>query len=411
MAQIQPFRAMLPNPYYADQLVLTKPQAESVAGNIQKPGTLPPLKDLLETVARQRPETPESQAVAYQQINQTLKELLDNDRLLLDEQPGIYVYEVEHPTYRQTGIWALTELEDYRSGAIKTHELTLADSIRRLKNYREHTGLEGNPVLLTYVPDKEINRIIEQVKSRQKHTTLGNNYGVHRLWKIEDAKVQHKLMTKFNGIGTVYLADGHHRLESAVKLAEDMQSSGQQVYDRISSLYMSTAELRIQEYDRVIIPDGPIDTAEFLHQLLPHYYIHPAQTMVQSAEPHRLGLYVNGDWYHLVAKPRTYANKATANSIDAAILQDMVLAPIFGIHDPKTDPRLKFIGGRQAMNELLALIAVHPCSVVFTLCPLTVEELIAVAEAGNILPPKSTWIDPKVPYGLILYQHNNHESY
>ena len=153
MAQIQPFRAIRPNPFYADQLVFTTPQAESVSGDNTKTGALAPLKTLLETGARKRPETPEGQASAFQDIKNTLKDLFQKDQLWHEETPGIYVYEVVHKTYRQTGIWALTSLEDYRKGAIKIHELTFEDSVRRLTNYRRNTGLEGSPILLTYPPD------------------------------------------------------------------------------------------------------------------------------------------------------------------------------------------------------------------------------------------------------------------
>ena len=136
MATIKPFRAIHPNPFYADQLVFTKPQAESVAGNAEMPEGLPPLKTLLETGARLRPETSEMQSLAYNDINNTLKQLLESERLWLDATPCIYVYEVAHPLYKQVGIWVQTDLEE----PIKTHELTFDDSVRRIKNYREHTA-------------------------------------------------------------------------------------------------------------------------------------------------------------------------------------------------------------------------------------------------------------------------------
>src|SRR5260370_34194601 len=139
MAQIKPFKAVRPNPFYADQLVFTAPQAESVSGDYTKAGTLAPLKILLETGARKRPETPEGQARAFQDIKDTLKDLLKKDQLWHEQTPGIYVYEVVYKTYRQTGIWALTSLNDYRQGASRIHELTFADSIRRLTNYRRNT--------------------------------------------------------------------------------------------------------------------------------------------------------------------------------------------------------------------------------------------------------------------------------
>jgi uncharacterized protein (DUF1015 family) len=403
MARIQPFRAIRPNQQFADQLVLTKPQTASVAGE-----ALPPLKTILETGARLRPETGEGQAAAFGEINETLAALIANEMLIPEENPGIYIYEVETSAGKQTGIWAATNLADYIDGTIKTHELTFGDSVRRLKNYREATGLEGSPVLLTYQPDQGVNTIIARAKSGL-HTTLGNHFGVHRLWKIEDETQIRQLIKIFERIKTVYLADGHHRSDSATQLAEAQRQSNSKVFGTLSSLYMATDELRIEAYDRVVIPAQPINPAELLKKLLPHFYIQDGikGQSIQPHERHRFGLYISGNWYHLLAKPHTYQNRNAVQSIDAAILQDLVLDKIFGITDPKSDPRLKCAGGSKAMDEIQALLTRHPEAIAFTLRPLAIDELIAVADAGDILPPKSTWIDPKVPYGLLLNHHKS----
>jgi uncharacterized protein (DUF1015 family) len=405
MAQIQPFCAIRPNPFYADQLVFTSSQVESVSGDHTKAGALAPLKILLETGARHRPETPEGQARAYKDIKDTLQNLLEKDQLWREQTPGIYVYEVVHKTYRQTGIWALSSLEDYKKGAIRIHELTFADSVRRLKNYRENTGLEGSPILLAYPPDIIINRIIAETRTNNQKITLGNQQGLHRLWKIEDAEVQHQLINAFSHIPVAYLADGHHRIESSARLADEQCSKGLPVYDKISSLYMATDQLRIQEYDRVVIPLQPIEKIPFFQKLAEHFDIEPSRQLVQPRGIHRMGLYFGGKWYNLTARLHTYTNKGAADNLDAAILQEQILASIFGISDPKTDPRLKCAGGEKAMEEIMDIISIHPEAIAFTLCPLTVEQLIGVADAGEILPPKSTWIVPKIPYGLLLQHH------
>ncbi len=405
MAQIQPFKPIRPNPFYADQLVFTAPQAESVAGDNTKAGTLAPLKTLLETGARQRPETPEGQARAFQDIKDTLEDLLGKEQLWQEETPGIYVYEVVHKTYRQTGIWALTSLDDYRKGAIRIHELTFADSIRRLTNYRKNTGLEGSPILMAYQPDMTINRIIAETRKNSQKTTLGNQHGLHRIWKIEDPQVQQQLIDAFAHIPTAYLADGHHRIESSAILAGEQSLAGLPVFDRISSLYMATDQLRIEEYDRVVIPTVSIDKAWFFKQLEQHFDIQPSKQAIQPRATHCMGLYFAGKWYSLAAKPHTYINKSAAAILDASILQEMVLAPVFGIEDPKTDQCLKCAGGEKAMEEIEAIIKTNPDAIAFTLCPLSVEQLIAVADAGEILPPKSTWIVPKIPYALLLHHH------
>ncbi|MDB5137884.1 MAG: hypothetical protein JWP37_4487 [Mucilaginibacter sp.] len=404
MAQIQPFCPIRPNPFYADQLVFTGSQVESVSGDFSKEGSLAPLKILLETGARQRPETPAGQIAAYQDIKDMLKSLLAKDQLWREQTAGIYVYEVVHKTYRQTGIWTLTSLDDYTKGTIKIHELTFADSVRRLKNYRENTSLEGSPILLAYPPDITINRIIAETRKNNQKTTLGNQQGLHRLWKIESPEVQRQLIDAFAHIQTVYLADGHHRIESAARLEQDQKEKRLPVFDTISSLYMATDQLRIEEYDRVVIPPQKIEKIWFFQQLDRCFDIQSSKIPVQPRGVHCLGLYFGGKWYNLVARPHTYINKGAAANLDAAILQDHVLAPVFGISDPKTDPRLKCAGGEKAMEEIMDIIDTNPDAIAFTICPLSVEQLIAVANAGEILPPKSTWIVPKIPYGLLLYQ-------
>ena len=405
MANIQPFRAIRSNPFYADQLVFTSLQVESVSGDETKEGTLAPLKTLLETGARLRPETPEGQAKAFKDIKDTLKNLLESDKLWHEQAPGIYVYEVEHKTYRQTGIWALTSLDDYTQGNIKIHELTFADSIRRLTNYRRNTGLEGSPILLAYHPDITINRIIAETIKNSKKITYGNEHGLHHLWKIEEQPVQQHLIDAFAKIKTAYLADGHHRIESSALLAAEQRANGLTEFDYISSLYMATDQLRIEEYDRVVVPSKTIEKGVFFDRLKQHFDIHPSSQQVQPRKPHLVGMYFEKNWFELRAKSQLYNKQNAADNLDAYILQETVLAPIFGIEDPKTDQRLKCAGGEMAMDEINAILATYPDAIVFTLCPVSVEQLIAVAEAGEILPPKSTWIVPKIPYALLLHHH------
>jgi uncharacterized protein (DUF1015 family) len=404
MSTIKPFRPIQPNPRYADQLVFIRARPAFVSGDVTREGGL---KALLETRARLRPETPQGQEMAYRDIKETLQDLLERDQLRKDKTNGMYVYETVHQNYRQTGIWVLTDLDDYANGTIKTHELTIAESVRRMKNYRENTGLEGSPLLLTYPTDGTINAIIAIAKANQPKTILGNGHELHRLWKIGESALQEKLLTAFAGIAPVYLSDGHHRLESAALLAKEQREKGLPVYNDISSLYMATDQLRIEAYNRVVIPEEPIDKMKLFHQLSEHFHRkestgnHPVQPRV----PHGMGLYLDGRWYELLAKAHTYEHKTPVERIGAAILQEHVLSKIFGIHDPKTDSRLRYAGGEKALEEIGALFLAHPQAVAFTLCPLMVNELIAVADAGDILPPKSTWIVPKVPYGLLIHQY------
>jgi uncharacterized protein (DUF1015 family) len=406
MASIRPFRAIRPNPQFADRLVQTTPQVQSVAGDLSDPNGLPVLKVALEIGARKRPETPEGQARAYQDIEEELELLVGSGQLIPERQPCIYVYEVMHKTYRQTGIWALTDLGDYINGTIKTHELTFSDSVRRIKNYRQHTRLEGSPILMTYAPSITINRIIAETIAKNDKTSLSNHEATHMLWRIEDEGVLKELVAAFAEVKTVYLADGHHRLESSSRLAIDQRSKGEPAFDTIGSLYMASDQLRIQEFNRVVFPSESINKIGLLKWIYERFEIRSCKAPVQPSDFHTMGMYVSGEWFEL--KPYVVPEHCVAASIDAAILQEQILAPLFGIADPVNDKRLKCVGGAGAMNEIMTIADEYPEAIAFTLCPLTCDQLMAVADAGEILPPKSTWIDPKIPYGLLLYQHKMH---
>lgn len=404
MASIKPFRAIRPNPLYATSLIQTSPQVQSVAGDSHDADGLPVLKIALEIGARHRPETPEGQARAYEDIRHSLIDLVKQGLLQPNEKPALYVYEVTHKTYRQTAIWALTALEDYTNGTIKTHELTFADSVRRIKNYRKNTGLEGSPILMTYAPGVTINRIIaETMAAGHNKTSISNHEVVHALWRIEDEAILHELVSAFAKVENVYLADGHHRLESAYQLANEQRANNETVWDTIGTLYMATDQLRIQEFDRVVFSDHLINKAHLLEKIGKGFEVIGLEEPVLPREFNRIGMWTGDEWFQLT--PKNVPDGNFASRLDASILQDQLLSPVFGISDPVNDKRLKCVGGAGALTEIKALMHDNAGAVAFTLCPLSIGQLIHVADAGEILPPKSTWIDPKVPYGLLLYQH------
>jgi uncharacterized protein (DUF1015 family) len=394
MATIKPFCALHPNPFYADRLVFPGDEQVFFFGVNQREFPLAPLKEQLETPARMRPETADGQQLAYQFIRENLQKLLELDRLRRDEQPAIYIYEIVHRNYRQTGIWALTDLTDFADGKIRLHELTLADSERRIGNYRENTGLEGSPVLLTYEPSIKINRIIAEICAHTQKTTVGNKNSLHRIWKIDDPEKLKGLMDAFQEIDKAYMADGHHRLAGTAKLPVEKGGG------LISSLYIASDQLRIREYYRVVIPEQAVNFEAFMQQLRSFFIVQPSKENlpVKPVQPNVIGICLHGQWFELAA--------ALSAETPAALLQRVILEPLFGISDPRTDTRLKCIGGEPAMEEMIHVLKSTPAAIGFTLSALNVADLIAAADSNTILPPKSTWIDPKVPYGLLLVQHN-----
>jgi uncharacterized protein (DUF1015 family) len=226
----------------------------------------------------------------------------------------------------------------------------------------------------------------------------------HILWRIDNAATIQELTAAFAQVKATYLADGHHRFESSSSLAAEQRANGEKIFDTISTLYMATDQLRIQEFDRVVTPSTAIDINDILGKVNQRFDIVKSECAIQPREPHKIGMCVRGEWFELT--PRSVPSDSFASALDASILQDQLLAPVFGIEDPVNDKRLKCIGGSGAVSEINALVCQHPEAIAFTLCPLSTDELLNVADAGEVLPPKSTWIDPKIPYGLLLYRHS-----
>lgn len=403
MANIQPFRAIRPHPFYVDQLVFDNAKNIVVLGNGKTEEKLPPLKDLLEGPARKRPELSEDQHTAYIDIRSNLQRLLMEDKLILEEKAGIYIYEIIQKTYRQTGVWALTSLQDYRDGSILTHEHTFDDNVRRQRNYRENTGLEGSPVLLTYPPNTAVNRVIATVRETCPAMVLGTQHTIHKLWKIEDPENMQQLILAFAGIEKTYLSDGHHRMESA----SVGKNKTVNAFDAISSLYMCTDQLRIEDYNRVVIPDQPVCAESFIKHLEGFFELTecPGNRAFRPAVKHNIGLFFNKKWYALKAKEDQLHKPERQEVFDAGLLQTLIFEPFFGISNPKHDTRIKYTGGDKSLEEINTWVAEHPQAIAFTVCPMDVRELMRIADAGKILPPKSTWIVPKVPYGILINRH------
>jgi uncharacterized protein (DUF1015 family) len=228
----------------------------------------------------------------------------------------------------------------------------------------------------------------------QQRSTVGSKKSQHRIWKIQNTETLKDLISAFARIEQVYLADGHHRLAATERLSNE---NGADAF--VSSLYIASDQLRIIDYHRVFIPQNQLDKASILTKLQELCSLVPmtGNQPVRPAHKQHIGMWLEGNWYELVLKDM--------GILDVVYLQEQILKPVFGVTDPRTDSRLKCIGGETAMEEIKGVLKAAPFAVAFTLCPMTVGQLMAAGAAGQILPPKSTWIDPKVPYGLLMYQH------
>jgi uncharacterized protein (DUF1015 family) len=380
MSRIKPFNAVRPNDgWYKDLLGVTGSSRDKIGL----------LKKLLEPRGEEAEENWKLKKYLY-----SLETLLHGGNYVIDESPAVYIYERESSAGSQFGIWVLTSLQDLKDGKILKHEETLSRHEKRLQRYREEVGLEGGPVLLTYHRQPEINSLIEKSVKCVPDTDFFYEGSHHRLWSIKDEVSIAAFQAAFAKLENVYVADGHHRLASAAA----MHSISPQW---ITTLYISAGQLSCSAFHRMILPDIKFSDSDFLNSINQYFYISviSANNPFVPSVSHSIGLFYKQQWYLLQLKEELTPLMAEP---DVRILQDKIFEPVFGIKDPRTDPQLLSWPANQ-WKEMLESSKGNPRLILFTLYPLSINELLQQAEKQAVLPPKSTYIEPKVPYGLLLH--------
>lgn len=323
--------------------------------------------------------------------------LLQDDNYSIAAHPAIYVYETDNAQGRQTGIWALTDLTDYHRGNIVAHEKILPEGEKEIRAYRERVGLEGAPVLLTYADNRVIDMLIRKVTSSYTPEIFYDAGKAHKLWQVTLPDLIRQFEAAFKLLQMVYVADGHHRLAAAATMHHKSQQW-------ISTLYVAVSQLRICGFHRVVIPGTEISTDNVLSVVQQYFHISaiPNNVAYKPDRTHRLGLFLRGAWYQLDLKTSVIQ---LHDETDVRILQEYILEPGFGIKEPETDARLRVFAAEEGWRDLLDTITANRNAVAFTLFPMTAEKLIEQADLHVALPPKSTWVEPKVLYGLLMYSN------
>jgi uncharacterized protein (DUF1015 family) len=337
-----------------------------------------------------------------------LSALLASQVMEVDSSPCIYVYQVVHRGRTQVGLWTLTNIRDYTDGKIKKHELTLAARENLLADYLLKTGIDANPVLLTYKPIEVVDEIIRTylltVPTIDLQTVDATR---HRVWRISTADDLGVLCGIFKDMDSVYIADGHHRLASMAKMAlerrrqNSINHSGEEDYNYFTSVYMNTAELQVLEYNRLLRDLGPLSPDDFLKVLSAAFELTAISYPFKPAAHHEIGMYLVGKWYRLLPLPGSVNYLDPVEQLGVSILQHQILRPVLNITDARTDPRLSFESGLTSIEELEAYVDSGKFQAAFVLHPISIYELMKVADANRILPPKSTWVEPKFPVGLL----------
>ena len=347
--------------------------------------------------------------IVYKKAREILDSMISDGSFIQDDKPCFYIYALTMNGRTQNGIVGCASIDDYISQVILKHENTLEakeqDRIRHVDTCSAQTG----PIFLTYRPVAELKSVVSSIKRTPCLYDFTSSDGVrHQVWMTDDDSCIENISQLFAHVPHLYIADGHHRAASAVKAglkrrAENPGFSGSEEYNYFLSVLFPSDELCIYDYNRCVLDMNGYTKDAFLDKIKDGFDITLAdRTSCRPGQKNEFGMYCGGSWYRLRAKPCLHSSDPV-KGLDVSLLQDYVLGPVLGIEDPKTDSRIRFIGGIRGLSALEELA--DSCEgVAFALYPTSMEELLAVADAGMLMPPKSTWFEPKLRSGLFIHR-------
>lgn len=362
-----------------------------------------------------RPETQFDDSVdiysdcVYEKAKELLEKQIQDKTFIQDKEPSYYVYELTMNNRTQTGIVACSSIDDYDNQIIKKHENTRAekeiDRIRHVDTCNAQTG----PIFLAYRSNNEINSIVSKVKSETpQYDFITDDEIRHTVWQISSTNTISQLENLFNKILNTYIADGHHRAASAVSVGhkrrkENKGNTYKEAYNYFLSVLFPDDQLLIMPYNRVVKDLNGYTADQLIQKISTSFFVEgPLNHPVSPEAKGRFGMFLDGKWYKLIARPEL-VNSDPVKGLDVSILQDTLLGPILGIGDPRTDNRIDFIGGIRGLKELERQVN-EGMEVAFSMYPTSIAELFAVADANLLMPPKSTWFEPKLRSGLFIHK-------
>lgn len=411
MAVLKPFKAVRPKDEYASQVgalpydVMNSEEAREMVKD--KPYSFL-------HVDKAEVDLPQGidiySAEVYEKAKENLDALSENGICKQDEKPMLYIYRQIMNGREQTGIVGCTAVDDYINNVIKKHEFTRADKeadrIRHVDTLDANTG----PIFLTHRENKTVSDITENWKNT--HTPcydFVSDDGVSQtVWVIDDTEVIDTLVKEFAEIPYLYIADGHHRCASAVRVGQRRRGEGE--YDKNAefnfflSVIFPCDQLKIMDYNRVIADLNGNTSEEFIAKMSEKFVVEEAETSPYAPqERHTFGMYLDNKWYKVTAKPEFINENDPVECLDVSILQNNLITPILNIADPRTDKRIDFVGGIRGLGELERRCK-EGMKLAFAMYPTSLNELMDIADAGQVMPPKSTWFEPKLLSGLFIHK-------
>lgn len=410
MSEIRPFRGLRPLPELASQIaelpydvVDTKEARAMIKNN--------PMSFLRVTRAETTlPEDiAENDPKVYAAAKKNLEEFIAQGQLKQDATPCYYIYRQQMGQYIQIGLVAAASVDEYRKNIIKKHELTRADKELDRINHIKATGAQTGPVFLAYKSKGLLNALLLTYMSNHAPAydfTCGDGIK-HTLYVVNDPVKVNEITHIFKQVPATYIADGHHRSAAAAKIAEELSQrpnqTGQEEYNYFLAVIFPENMLHILPYNRVVKDLKGLTNDEFFKELEHSFTVEEMEQDPTPKTPHTFGMYLSHKWYKLTAKEESFKAEDPIGSLDVSILQNNLLAPILGIKDPRTDNRISFVGGIKGLKELERKVNDGEGVVAFAMFPTSMEQLMAVADNGLIMPPKSTWFEPKLRDAMTIH--------
>lgn len=347
----------------------------------------------------------------YEKANENLRQMIKDGIFIQEEKPCFYIYKLTMNGKAQSGLVVCTSIDEYENDMIKKHERTRyekeKDRIRHVDECNANTG----PIFSTYRTKHEVSELV--LRWQLEHTPIYQftaDDGIeHVAWKVDDEETVNTFIEMFQSVSAIYIADGHHRSASAVKVGlmrreQYPNYTGEEEFNYFLSVLFPQNELAILDYNRVIKTLNGLTEEQFLQKLEQSFYVEKAEVSpYKPAERCTFGMYLNGEWYTLKVKENLVDMNDVVKRLDISILQDYLFSPVLQIHDQRSDNRIDFIGGIRGLQELERLVDSGQFQVAFALYPTSMDDLLAIADAGEVMPPKSTWFEPKLRSGLFIH--------
>lgn len=412
MAKVKPFRGLRPPKQFVEQ-VASKPYdvLSSEEARAEAEGNEKSLYHIIKPEIDFEPGTGEHEQKVYDKAVENFQKFQREGWLVQDEKEQYYLYAQTMDGRTQYGLVVGASVDDYLTGKIKKHELTRKEKEVDRMHHIEINNANIEPVFLSFPTNEVLERVIAQTAKTQPEYDFVSEDGIgHTLWCISDDAVINEITEAFAKIPYLYIADGHHRTAAAAHVGEekakaDPNHTGKEEYNYLLAVCFPESHLKVMDYNRVVKDLNGLTDEEFLQKLGEKFVVEDKGTEIyRPAALHNFSLYLGGKWYSLTAKEGTYNDNDPIGVLDVKISSDYILRDILNIVDLRTDKRIDFVGGIRGLGELKDRVDSGEMKMALALYPVTMRQIIDIADSGNIMPPKATWFEPKLRSGLVIHK-------